>query len=193
MIRFIAIVGQICSGKTTFLNVAKKLGYKVFIADQFINDLYTHSPNFLRIIQEKFGDFVIENNSVLKEKIKQLISLDQSVLTFLESVINDFIKEEFEKNDYDFAELPILKNDVYDFTKYVSQIWNMEINLAERIAFCNKRNVSTQIMEQFDKRNNFNWETMDFFENIKVVNIPLNMRNNSKKIEIFIKKWIKTI
>ncbi|VEU58942.1 dephospho-CoA kinase [Mycoplasmopsis gallinacea] len=193
MIRFIAIVGKICSGKTTFLNVAKKLGYKVFIADQFINDLYIHSPNFLRIIKEKFGDFVIENNAVSKDKIKQLISLDKSVLTFLESVINDFIKEEFEKNDYDFAELPILKNDVYDFTKYVSQIWNMEINLAERIAFCNKRNVSTQIMEQFDKRNNFNWETMEFFENIKVVNIPLNMRNNSKKIEIFIKKWIKTI
>lgn len=193
MIRFIAIVGKICSGKTTFLNVAKKLGYKVFIADQFINDLYTNSPNFLRTIEEKFGDFVIENNAVSKEKIKQLISLDQSVLTFLESVINDFIKEELEKNDYDFAELPILKNDVYDFTKYVSQIWNMEINLAERIAFCNKRNVSTQIMEQFDKRNNFNWETMEFFENIKVVNIPLNMRNNSKKIEIFIKKWIKTI
>lgn len=193
MKRFIAIVGKICSGKTTFLNVAKKLGYKVFIADQFINDLYIHSPNFLRTIQEKFGDFVIENNAVSKDKIKQLIRLDQSVLTFLESVINDFIEEEFEKNDYDFAELPILKNDVYDFTKYVSQIWNMEISLAERIAFCNKRNVSTQIMEQFDKRNNFNWETMEFFENIKVVNIPLNMRNNSKKIEIFIKKWIKTI
>ena len=118
MTKLIGITGGIGSGKTTFSNHLKKLGYLVHESDAVVSEVYNKpKKQFLNFIKEKISQNAVKNNKINKEEITNVIFSNNTIKKLLERRVHkevqnsreDFIKKHTNKKEkIIFADIPLL-------------------------------------------------------------------------------------
>ena len=118
MTKLVGITGGIGSGKTTFSNHLKKLGYLVHESDVVVSEIYTKpKKQFLNFIKEKISKDAVNHNKINKAEIANVIFSNNTIKKLLESRIHKevqnsreaFIKKYIKKKkEIIFADIPLL-------------------------------------------------------------------------------------
>ena len=88
----IGITGSIACGKSTVSNYLIAKGYTIIDADKLGHVALT-SNDVKRKLAEKFGDEILENNEISREKLGRLVFGNDDNLKILNSIIHPKIKE----------------------------------------------------------------------------------------------------
>ena len=118
MTKLVGITGGIGSGKTTFSNHLKKLGYLVHESDVVVSEIYTKpKKQFLGFIKKKISQKAVNHNKINKAEIANVIFSNKTIKKLLERRIHKevqvsreaFIKKNTKKkNKIIFADIPLL-------------------------------------------------------------------------------------
>ena len=118
MTKIVGITGGIGSGKTTFSNHLKKLGFLVHESDRVVSEIYTKpKKQFLSFIKEKISRDAIKHNKINKAEIANVIFNNNTIKRLLERRIHKevqssreaFIKKYTKKKiKIIFADIPLL-------------------------------------------------------------------------------------
>ena len=118
MTKLVGITGGIGSGKTTFSNHLKKLGYVVHESDVVVSEIYNNpKKNFLSFIKEKISQDAIDHYKINKAEIANVIFSNNKIKKLLERRIHKevqisreaFIKKYTKKKKkIIFADIPLL-------------------------------------------------------------------------------------
>ena len=118
MTKLVGITGGIGSGKTTFSNHLKKLGYVVHESDVVVSEMYNNpKKNFLNFIKEKISQDAINHYKINKAEIANVIFSNNKIKKLLERRIHKevqisreaFIKKYTKKKKkIIFADIPLL-------------------------------------------------------------------------------------
>ena len=88
----IGITGSIACGKSTVSDYLIAKGYTIIDADKLGHAALT-STDVKRKLAEKFGDDILENNEISREKLGKLVFGNDDNLKILNSIIHPKIKE----------------------------------------------------------------------------------------------------
>ena len=88
----IGITGSIACGKSTVSDYLIAKGYTIIDADKLGHVALT-SDDVKRKLAEKFGDEILENNEISREKVGKLVFGNDDNLKILNSIIHPKIKE----------------------------------------------------------------------------------------------------
>ena len=118
MTKLVAITGGIGSGKTTFSNHLRKLGYLVHESDAVVSEIYIKpKKQFLSFIKKKISQDAVNHNKISKAEIANVIFSNKTLKTLLERRIHKevqssreaFIKKHTKrKKKIIFADIPLL-------------------------------------------------------------------------------------
>ena len=118
MTKLVGITGGIGSGKTTFSNHLKKLGYLVHESDAVVSEIYTKpKKQFLNFIKEKVSQKAVSHSKINKAEIANVIFSNNAIKKLLERRVHKevqasreaFIKKNTKKkNKIIFADIPLL-------------------------------------------------------------------------------------
>ena len=118
MTKCVGITGGIGSGKTTFSNHLKKLGYLVHESDEVVSEIYNKpQKEFLRFMKEKISKDAVKHNKINKAEITNVIFSNKKIKKLLERRIHKevqlsretFIKKHTKKKEkIIFADIPLL-------------------------------------------------------------------------------------
>ena len=118
MTKCVGITGGIGSGKTTFSNYLKKLGYLVHESDVVVSEIYTKpQKEFLSFMKEKISKDAVKHNKINKAEITNVIFSNKKIKKLLERRIHKevqnsretFIKKHTKKKEkIIFADIPLL-------------------------------------------------------------------------------------
>ena len=139
-----AITGGIGSGKTTFSNHLKKLGYLVHESDAVVSEMYTKpKKQFLSFIKEKISQDAVNHNKINKTEIANVIFNNKAIKKLLETRIHKevqnsrdaFIKKnKNNKNKLIFADIPLLfENKLEKDFDLVICIFSLKKNRIKRV------------------------------------------------------------
>ena len=89
MTKIVGITGGIGSGKTTFSNYLKKIGFLVHESDMVVSEIYTKpKKQFLSFIKEKISQDAINHNKINKAEIANVIFNNNTIKRLLERRIH---------------------------------------------------------------------------------------------------------
>ena len=118
MTKIVGITGGIGSGKTTFSNYLKKIGYMVHESDAVVSEIYNNpKKQFLRFIKEKISQDATNHNKINKAEIANVIFSNNKIKKLLERRVHKevqisreaFIKKYTKKKKkIIFADIPLL-------------------------------------------------------------------------------------
>ena len=118
MTKIVGITGGIGSGKTTFSNHLKKLGFLVHESDMVVSEIYTKpKKQFLSFIKEKLSQDAINRNKINKTEIANVIFNNNKIKRLLERRIHKEVQNSREafikkytkkKKKIIFADIPLL-------------------------------------------------------------------------------------
>ena len=118
MTKLVGITGGIGSGKTTFSNHLKKLGFVVHESDTVVSEIYNNpKKQFLSFIKEKISQDATNHNKINKAEIANVIFSNNKIKKLLERRIHKevqisrevFIKKYTKKKKkIIFADIPLL-------------------------------------------------------------------------------------
>ena len=118
MTKLVGITGGIGSGKTTFSNHLKKLGYLIHESDVVVSEIYTKpKKKFLSFVKEKISQDAVKHNKINKAEIANVIFSNKAIKKLLERRIHKevqssregFIKKNTKKKKkIIFADIPLL-------------------------------------------------------------------------------------
>jgi len=94
MTKIIGLTGGIGSGKSTIAGYFKTLGVPVYIADEEARKLMDQ-PEIVQKVQSVFDENVIDNNSLNRKKIAELVFSAPEKLKKLNSIIHPEVKKHF--------------------------------------------------------------------------------------------------
>lgn len=86
----LGLTGSIGMGKSTTAKMFEEAGIPVWDADAKVHELYTGDTPVVQQIANMFPD-AVENKTVNRETLKDLISKDKSVLKILEKIVQPVI------------------------------------------------------------------------------------------------------
>lgn len=150
----IAVIGQICSGKSTFIKNFNKMHYKTFSCDEFFVQSYKKNGECYKQVIQKIGPFLANNEGLDKNKIKSWIEENKEHIGLLEKIIYPILYDELKTKKYDFVEIPNLTTTIRDFTKLFSGIICVSTSPQKRMKNIAFRNVDKRTIEQINKKNN---------------------------------------
>ena len=118
MTKIVGITGGIGSGKTTFSNHLKKLGFLVHESDRVVSEIYAKpKKQFLSFIKEKISQDAINHNKINKAEIANVIFNNNTIKKLLERRIHKEVQDSREafikkytkkKKKIIFADIPLL-------------------------------------------------------------------------------------
>jgi len=118
MTKIVGITGGIGSGKTTFSNHLKKLGFLVHESDKVVSEIYTKpKKQFLSFIKKKISQDAINRNKINKTEITNVIFNNNTIKSLLERRIHKEVQDSREafikkytkkKKKLIFADIPLL-------------------------------------------------------------------------------------
>lgn len=181
----IVIVGKICSGKTTILNLLKKKGYKTLEVDKFVVNLY-NDKYFGLEVQNKIDYPILTNQLLDKQKLKTWLNLDFNNFKIIEKFVNYELLIHLQNHYYDFVEFPILFKAPNELIKLFTKIWHLQIPEKTRKSFLLKKYGKNPFISKLDTLNNYNWAKNEFFAQIEVVNISWEKINSFPRKELLI-------
>lgn len=97
-IKKIAICGILSSGKTTVGRILAQSGVFVINADTIVHDLLSKDRVTIDQVIESFGQEILSNGKINREKLAQIVFNDSKKLKLLESILHPKVKEEIERN-----------------------------------------------------------------------------------------------
>ena len=116
--KIVLIMGLPGSGKTTFSNHLKKLGFLVHESDKVVSEIYTKpKKQFLSFIKEKISQDAINHNKINKAEIANVIFNNNTIKKLLERRIHKEVQSSREafikkytknKKKIIFADIPLL-------------------------------------------------------------------------------------
>ncbi|MBN0919636.1 dephospho-CoA kinase [[Mycoplasma] gypis] len=160
----IAIIGKSGVGKTTLLNILEARGFKTFIADNYVKNIYKKGSIGYKKIQEILGDQYVNEYEVDKKALRDSIIQDYNFVDKLEKIIYPIIEDHLKNHHYDFAEVPNIYTSNGNFVPLFNKIIRIETSEKIRLKNLKKRNVNNLEKNVIDTLNK------GFF-NDKVVNI----------------------
>lgn len=95
MTKIIGLTGGIGSGKTLVASYIQSLGFPVYIADNEANKIMT-DQNVVQQIGIAFGNEVLKNNSVNREKLSKIVFNSPDKLQNLNAIIHPLVKKHFD-------------------------------------------------------------------------------------------------
>jgi dephospho-CoA kinase len=107
MTKIIGLTGGIGSGKTTVAGYFRAKGIPVYIADEQARKL-TDLPETLKLINDAFGESVIENSSLNRQKLAQIVFTDKKKLEQLNGIIHPIVNRDFESWLSKFTDAPFI-------------------------------------------------------------------------------------
>lgn len=96
MTKIIGLTGGIGSGKTTVAKQFETFGVPVYIADteaKKIMDL----PETIELIRNEFGNLIVENDKINREKLAKIVFDDPEKLQKLNGIIHPLVKNHFQE------------------------------------------------------------------------------------------------
>lgn len=95
MTKIIGLTGGIGSGKTTVAKQFEALGVPVYIADLEARKIMELSSTLQKITDE-FGDSILDNQKLNREKLANIVFKNPQKLQKLNSIIHPLVKEHFQ-------------------------------------------------------------------------------------------------
>ena len=95
MTKIIGLTGGIGSGKTTVARYIAAQGIPVYIADEEAKKVM-NTPEVLSLVANTFGDSVLENGVINRQKLAQLVFNAAEKLQQLNNIIHPKVKQDFE-------------------------------------------------------------------------------------------------
>ena len=87
----LGLTGSIAMGKTTVSNMFRDLSVPVWCADSAVKKLYQKNGAATKIISKEYPDVVTENG-VDKNKLRNLIHIDNSILKNIEAIVHPLLQ-----------------------------------------------------------------------------------------------------
>lgn len=91
----IGVTGGIGSGKSTVLKEFKKLGFKVYQADE-AGRIALNKPEVIQKIVSLFGQDILHNDLIDRKKLSAIVFSDKEKLNQLNNIIHPEVKMDFE-------------------------------------------------------------------------------------------------
>ena len=91
----IGLTGGIGSGKTTVLNMFKKLGFETYVADIKAKNLMNTNAALVQDITNLFGKEAYKNNELNKTYIAEIVFKDKKKLAALNALVHPKVREDF--------------------------------------------------------------------------------------------------
>ena len=92
----VGITGGIGVGKTYICNILKKMGYSIFSSDQISKKLVSKNSCVRDKIIKFFGEDIIENEKICRQKLAFQVFSDIEKLKKLNEIVHPFVKKEFD-------------------------------------------------------------------------------------------------
>ena len=170
--KLIAITGSIGCGKTTIAKIIREQGYTVFDVDAWVRRMY-FQKSFVAQIEMAFPD-VMENGSVNKKMLRNIVFNNSSELKKLESLIHPFLRK--------YLKYVIKKNSGYDDCFFIDVALLFELGLDKYCDFVVVADVDYETQKKrVMKRDNVNAEDFD-----KINNVQMNNELKKEKADIVI-------
>ena len=143
------VTGLICSGKSTFLDIAKKHSFKIIKSDDIVSNLY-NDESIVHEIEKHLH--IKQSQGNLEAMVKKLFFISKKNREIIEAifhpVVHKIVVDSFEINQNLLVELPPIINNYELFKKYKSIY--IHATRKKRIGRFNKRNHDSAY---FDKIN----------------------------------------
>ena len=111
----VGLTGGIGSGKSTAVKIFNELGIDSIDADDVAKNIIDSNKNARKLFIEEFGDkYILKNNKINREFLREDIFNDKSKIKKLESIIHPIVREEiFEfiqksKSIYTIIDVPLI-------------------------------------------------------------------------------------
>lgn len=144
-----AITGSIGTGKSTISNIIKSLGYEIIDCDEIVHKLYQENDVILKI--EKLFPNVIENKTINRKKLGQIIFNNSEEKKKLESLIHPLVRNKIKnkgrENRLIFVEVPLLYESKMEdmFVKVICVACDKDIQVKRIMA---RNNISKEETEK---------------------------------------------
>lgn len=196
---YIAITGQIASGKSSFSNLLKQRDedFLVLDADDQIKELYKRGAVLYDILVNEFGNNILnEKHNISKKKLREFVLLDDKNREKLNSLTHSVILKnmvDIAKNSDKkvvFFQIPLLNESVKYLEKLITldEVWN--IDASEDIRFkrlLQRKNITPDIARKL-----ISMQTEFEDENYDVLTVENNgsLDELDKKIDLFVENGI---
>ncbi|MCS4536707.1 dephospho-CoA kinase [Mycoplasma sp. CSL7475-4] len=167
----IAVIGKIGVGKSTFLKNCGLEASKIFFADEFVEQEYKKRGKIYQEIKLKIGEFLLENDHVSKNKIREWLNENNTNIDILEKVVFPVIFDELKNGNYEIVEIPVLYNENINFLPLFSLILCLSTNEKNRQKNLIKRGVNKLTIKALDAKNDPKIAKKALFGKITIVDI----------------------
>lgn len=196
---YIAITGQIASGKSSFSSLLKQRdeNFLVLDADDQIKELYKRGAVLYDILVNEFGNNILnEKHNISKKKLREFVLLDDKNREKLNSLTHSVILKNMvniAKNSDKkvvFFQIPLLNESIKYLEKLITldEVWN--IDASEDIRFkrlLQRKNITPDIARKL-----MSMQTEFEDENYDVLTVENNgsLDELDKKIDLFVENGI---
>ncbi len=96
MTKIIGLTGGIGSGKSTIARFFEKAGLPIYLADD-AGKVVMQERSIIQAIATVFGEAIIENGTIHRQKLAQIVFNDPEQLQKLNRIVHPAVKKHFEK------------------------------------------------------------------------------------------------
>jgi len=135
----IIITGSIGTGKSTAVDIIKKLGYEVLDSDKIVHDGYNVGRKMYDEVLNFFGTGIIDcDGKINRQKLGRIVFSDKEKLMKLNDIVHKFVIEELINGvkscdeNVIFLDIPLVleeKENLVKFGLYYDEIWLVYVNL----------------------------------------------------------------
>jgi len=150
--KVIVITGSIGTGKSTAVNIIKKMGFKVLDSDKIVHEGYNIGNPLYNKVVEYFGKQILnKDNTINRQKLGQIVFNDEEKLKALNNIVHFSVIEELIKgvneckDEVIFLDIPLIleskeKDKSYDLK--FDEIWLIYVNEQTQRERLQKRAIS---------------------------------------------------
>jgi dephospho-CoA kinase len=122
----VCVTGKSGSGKSEVMKVLKSLGFRAFIMDDYIHEIYEKDGIGYNLILEKFGKSFIDAKKVNRQKLGKYVFTNEKAMKLLDNimipVMQDKIAQIKSLPGVSFVELAVYMNHQTKFAKYFDKV-----------------------------------------------------------------------
>lgn len=170
--RLIGICGRSGCGKSLFSAILRQKGFKVIDCDEVYKELVSHESQCLSELESAFGSDVLENNSLNRKKMAEIVFTNPEKLALLNEITHkhiinrvDEIISQCEEADVVFLDAPTL------FESGISDRCELIIGITASDEICMERIIKRDNLTEEQGRNRLaNQKTNEFLiENCDII------------------------
>jgi len=94
--RIVGLTGGIGSGKSSILEIFKKIGVSTYNADESAKKLISRNKNIIHSIKQLFGEEIYNENELNSKLVSKIVFNDKEKLKSLNSIIHPEVAKDFE-------------------------------------------------------------------------------------------------